>query len=203
MSEPTLAMVVERLTHLEQQLRWWKGLGVLVAVVLGLLVLMGATRGGDAGVVEEVKARRFVLVDQRGVTRRRLLVEEESGYEVAMLEMLEPKNAASTVIAVSAVGAFLTLTSKDGNAGVMLGVPQILGLPKPPSIEIYPLVQLQLNHAKPSLRLADGTGRIRAVLGHNKLEHRQPLTGAVQVQERPISSLTLTDELGKVLWSAP
>jgi hypothetical protein len=38
-SDPILEAVLQLLCHLERQLQWWRGLGLLVMAILGLVVL--------------------------------------------------------------------------------------------------------------------------------------------------------------------
>lgn len=60
MSEPTL---VARLERVERENRRWKAIGLGVMTLMGLALLMGAAR---PGVQDEVRARRFTLVDDEG-----------------------------------------------------------------------------------------------------------------------------------------
>jgi hypothetical protein len=69
MDEPTLITAMQRLERLERESRPWKALGIGAVAVLGLVVLLGAAR---SGVSDEVRARRFVLVEQSGKERAEL-----------------------------------------------------------------------------------------------------------------------------------
>lgn len=63
MQEPITDVVFRRLERLERtNRRWQHGMG-LVAVCFGLVVLLGAVPSKKAQVPEEVRAKRFVLVD--------------------------------------------------------------------------------------------------------------------------------------------
>jgi hypothetical protein len=59
-SEPTL---VTRLERVERENRRWKVIGLGVMTLMGLALLMGAAK---PGVQDEVRARRFTLVDDKG-----------------------------------------------------------------------------------------------------------------------------------------
>src|SRR5688500_4825233 len=43
--EPPVETGLQRLNHLEHQVRWWYGLGLLVIAVLVLMLALGATKG--------------------------------------------------------------------------------------------------------------------------------------------------------------
>ncbi len=58
-SGPTLE---ERLERVERENRWWRIVGIGALTVLALVLLMGAAR---SGVQEEIRARRFTLVDEK------------------------------------------------------------------------------------------------------------------------------------------
>ncbi len=66
MDEPRLDAFAQRLVRLERENRWWKLVGVGALAMLGLVVLLGARGGEQTRAVEEVRARRFVLVDREG-----------------------------------------------------------------------------------------------------------------------------------------
>jgi len=67
-------------------------------------------------------------------------------------------------------------------------------------------VRLSLFEDKPTLRLYDKKGKLRAVLGSTSLKITRPgmAGGKVETEEkRPESSLVLFDKAGKLIWSAP
>jgi len=63
MNETSMDKLVQRLDRLERENRWLKILGLLVVVALSLSLLTGATKSERSKIVNEVRARRFVLVD--------------------------------------------------------------------------------------------------------------------------------------------
>ncbi|MFQ5829323.1 MAG: hypothetical protein ACE5JD_09240 [Candidatus Methylomirabilia bacterium] len=66
MNEPTLDAVMQRLGRLERELRRWKALGSAALAVLSLLLLVGAT---GVRVPSELRAKRFIMVDETGRLR--------------------------------------------------------------------------------------------------------------------------------------
>lgn len=63
MREPTL---VERLERVERENRFWKVIGISVMTLMAPALLMGATK---PGVQNEIRARRFTLVNDEGKIR--------------------------------------------------------------------------------------------------------------------------------------
>jgi hypothetical protein len=53
MVEPTLETVLQRLSHVERQVRWWKGIGLLAMAMVGLVVLLGAAKGQEKTKADE------------------------------------------------------------------------------------------------------------------------------------------------------
>ena len=54
--------LTQRIERLERKNRWFKGMGLLVLIGLALVFLMGQAYG----VPEEIKASKFLLVDEEG-----------------------------------------------------------------------------------------------------------------------------------------
>ena len=69
MNETNKPEVLQRLDRLERENRRWKVLGCTAFAVLGLIVLVGATGSKGTKVAEEIRARKFVLVDKAGKVR--------------------------------------------------------------------------------------------------------------------------------------
>jgi hypothetical protein len=53
----------QRLDRIERQIRWWRFFGGSIAIVATLLVLFGAR---PSNIVEELRAKRFVIVGPNG-----------------------------------------------------------------------------------------------------------------------------------------
>ncbi|MBI4642119.1 MAG: hypothetical protein HY731_15635 [Candidatus Tectomicrobia bacterium] len=74
MNQPTMDIntLGRRLDRLERENRWWRIFGSVSVVVLGLLLLMGATRSQKGDIPDEIQAKRFVVMDQAGKLRAKL-----------------------------------------------------------------------------------------------------------------------------------
>jgi hypothetical protein len=79
MNEPTLEAVMQRLGNLECEARWWKMLEMTAVVLLGLIVLLGASATHQATVAQEIRAQRIVLVDDEGHEGGKLGVAPDGG----------------------------------------------------------------------------------------------------------------------------
>jgi len=69
MNQAPLGTLVQRLDRLERHLRRWRVLGIVAMIALGLVFLLGATSPKAA---DEIRAKRFVLVDEDGRVRAML-----------------------------------------------------------------------------------------------------------------------------------
>lgn len=101
MSEPTLGILAQRLDRLERVHRRWKIIGSIVGALLALVtalnfvLLVGTARslvralsGADSeeeaeAVEDEVRARRFVLVDEAGAVRAMLAMRPDGSVALA------------------------------------------------------------------------------------------------------------------------
>ncbi len=72
MVEGTMETLTRQLDRVERQNRDWKVLGSVAIALLGLVFLIGATGGKIA---DEIRAKRFVLVDSDGKDRATLSVD--------------------------------------------------------------------------------------------------------------------------------
>src|SRR5215831_2861065 len=55
--------LAKRLDRLEREVRWWRATGGIVVAVATLALLIGAT---NTSVPNEIRAKRFVVVDDKG-----------------------------------------------------------------------------------------------------------------------------------------
>lgn len=56
-------VVMQRLDRMERELRWWRGLSALTVGLLGILVLVSAAPSKPP---DQIRAKRFVVVDKKG-----------------------------------------------------------------------------------------------------------------------------------------
>ena len=61
--------VAERLHRLERANRWWKGLGSSAVAFLGLIFFLGAMNGEETRIADEIRTKRFTIVDDKGQIR--------------------------------------------------------------------------------------------------------------------------------------
>lgn len=164
--------VTQRLNRLERENWWWKVLGVVAVAALGLVVMIGATW---SKVPDEVKARKFVLIGEKGKRRGVWW-----GFDdVSTLDLLN-KDGTEVVLRLSVnplYGAEVSLGRGVGERLVLLAMG---------------------TDGSPYLRLEDKNG-FSAVLGSTNLEQAQ--TGVIE--KRPASSLVFFNKDGKVIWEAP
>lgn len=183
-----------RIARLERE-RWAWRIGI-VAVVAGLLGLGAAA---TPGVVEEVRARKVVVVDAQGKERLSLGTLPDGRAVLVLRDARGKERLELSVLADGSPG--LVFWDAQGAERLALGVPgdfmSWLSLS-----DAQGKVRIRLNVAAdggPVLVLADARGVARTVLGRTVLE-----TIATGVkQERPESSLVFFGPDGKVVWKAP
>ena len=94
----------QELIHVRRDVRRLKAMGWAVVALLGLVALPAAlavSRVFFPAEAAELRARRFVVVDDRGTTRGRLGL---LGGETSVLELADRRGAAQAVIAVRPAG---------------------------------------------------------------------------------------------------
>lgn len=98
--------VEQRVSRLEREVRWWRMLGVLAALVVVALLAMGQASRGRIIRAERVEAQEFVLWDASGKMRARL----GQIYPVTLGE-----------VSLSG-GMGLTLFGSDGAPGITMSI---------------------------------------------------------------------------------
>lgn len=213
MTQITLNTLEQRLDRLEREVRWWKVFGAITAVGLALFILLGAT---TVTLNNEVRAKRFVLVDDNGVTRALLEVKGR----VTSFEMLSESTPRIAMSVSDIGGSYLTVKGRGQHnsvgiytmtdsplvdlqtstkADVVLQVPRDTPDPKLGITLMRTLASLSLADGKPTLSLYDTAGTPRTVIGDTTLQ--VPAVGTTEV--RPTSSVVLVNKEGKVIWKAP
>jgi hypothetical protein len=107
MHVPTLEHILQRLQQVERANVRWRLATVAVSLVLGVVILLGATEGPGTMPVEELRAMRVVLVDGQGRPLGRVGVEADG---TPRLFLTDPNATPRVGLAVTA----------DGRPGVTL-----------------------------------------------------------------------------------
>lgn len=127
MHNASVEEVVGRLNRLERENRVMKWLVVLLAAVVAIIGLVGATLKRTPAAVEEIRARRFVLVDHAGKQRGLWAVFRDTvdletfelkPHDMVALDMRSRGNTAR--IAVSSDSAGFSLSSLTGARSLTL-----------------------------------------------------------------------------------
>lgn len=115
MPESTLDTLTQRLVRLERDVRFWRVLGSITLTALAFITLAGAT---PVPVPDEVRAKRFLVVDAKGEIRGGLALMGDG----AMTLTLTASNGLSgaTVTADPGGGATLVFTDNNGRRRTVL-----------------------------------------------------------------------------------
>jgi len=196
MSEPTMQTVMERLDRLERELRWWKRLGGASAVGLALIIVLGAT---GAGVPDEIRARRFVVVASDGRSLGRLGTSPDGSPELALYD---PKGIERAILVLSqGAEPMLHLRNEDNTLGATIRVDHITletksahGLGTSASMTSDALGSPGIRLSKP-----DGDATLSFVLGgpHLALSHGSKQRAVVGLDLDGSPEIALSDEAGK------
>jgi hypothetical protein len=195
-----LEQVLARLTRLERENRYWKALGIVAVGILGLILLLGASKHKETvPVADELRARQFVLVGERGNVLGRLgalphgsmgFALYDAGTRTRALLAVDADGASSlSLVGRHGKGSLLLKAENDGAAGIRLFDQQ---WKTRVSLGIWP-------DGSPFLQLADRDGKNRAILGYSELV----VNATGELIERPESSLILLNGNRTVIWRAP
>ncbi|MFQ5691936.1 MAG: hypothetical protein ACE5IM_02680 [Nitrospinota bacterium] len=109
-----------RLDRLERESRRWRALGIAAVAVLGLVALLGAK---GTRVADEVRARRFVVVDREGRVRAALAVVVKEDVEKGLgLALYDADGNRRASLGVSRDGANVLLKDAGGRTRIALAV---------------------------------------------------------------------------------
>jgi len=194
---------LERLEHeLMNMKRRYRRLLVVTGLVAAVMaaVLIATKVGGpvvafaETGIADEVKARRFVLVDEQGDTRALLAVLEDG----PALFLIDPQGTPRAMLAILEDGPTLSLTDPQGTPLAMLDVSEGVSALSLIDPQRTPRATLAVLEDGPTLLFTDLQGQNRAVLGTGSTT-----TSDGRKTTYPESSLRLYKPDGTVLWMTP
>jgi len=119
MNKRHLCTLTQRLNRLERENRWWKLVGFVTVAALGVIVLMGATQ---SKVADEVRARKFVVVDNEGRVRGTLGMKKPFSFlglsdePTALLELADSDQKLRVQLRGSGGGAGLDFFDSRGRS---------------------------------------------------------------------------------------
>jgi hypothetical protein len=195
--------------------------------MLGLALLMGTSTGKSAKTADEVRAKRFILIDEDGRQRAMLGIEtimdnpqapgstvlrfyDEKGQSRLSHSLAPGGSASMGIMSVDGRSKALLIGGtdiqrigffdKNGSALAQLavGADGSSNLLLRDSTGVRAALDVEAD-GSPALRLYDTNGKTRVVLGATTLKDGQKEI----VEQRPASSLVLLDKNEKVLWKVP
>ena len=99
MTDATEETLRHRLACLERTVARWRLIGWTAVVLLGLLVLLGASTRTGRTAVAEVFARELILVDRTQTPRASMTIGKDGGPSVLLLDQQSKVRAGLTVLA--------------------------------------------------------------------------------------------------------
>jgi hypothetical protein len=181
-NEPTLDVMLQRLVHLERQARRGKMLIGILLLLLGLVVILGATRGQERTIAEEIWAQRFVVADKTG----KIVGLLSSGSADVGLSLVDRAGRTRLTMDVGADGEpTIVLSSARQNHMVTLASGAVLVSDQ----EGRTRVSLSARgRGAPLVMLSDSAGQTRISLG--LAENGEP-------------NIVFSDKDAKTIWRAP
>jgi hypothetical protein len=210
MNELSLDTMKHRLNRLEREVHRWKVSAALSAVGLALIVLTGAV---PISPQKEIRAQRFIIVDDDGIeratleskaglTRFTMLSESSSKIEMAVGSrsggsfLTVRGNGTHNSVGIWAIESPFIALETSSSAQILLQTPRDTPDPKLGITLMRTLASLSLTDGKPNLSMYDAAGNARNVMGYVSLENTATGT-TIQTSE---SALTLFGKDGKVIW---
>lgn len=118
MGEPTLDMLTRRLDRLERENRRWKVLGTIAWTALTFVSLAAAN---PVAVSDEVRAKRFLVIDGKGDVRGGLALLADGTMTLTLTASTASKNVSgATLSSELAGGATLVFTDNTGKRRTVL-----------------------------------------------------------------------------------
>ena len=190
--------ICRRLTRLERSNRRWKLLAASALALLGMALLLGA-KGATTPVVDELRARAFLLVDEQGAPLARL---GRLPHGALGLGFYDDGRRSRILLSVNEDGtSSLNLFSKGGRSGALLSASRTGGASlrlldgnwkNRATVATWP-------NGSPFLRFADHNGRDRILLGSTELK----VTPSGELVERSAPRVLFFDADESILWQAP
>ena len=118
MTDATEETLRHRLARLERTVARWRRIGWTAVVLLGLIVLLGASTRAGRTAVAEVFARELILVDRTQAPRASLTIATDGGPSLLLLDQQNKVRAGLTVLADGRPS--LGLRDAEGQSRVVL-----------------------------------------------------------------------------------
>jgi len=121
MTDASQETVTQRLDRLEREVHRWKTLVSLSVALLSLGFLLGAVGDRGAGVSDEIRARRFLLVDTHGKVRAGLSVGSDGSVALALADADEKTRAGLAVLVDGSPRLRFSDKQEKARAGLSVG----------------------------------------------------------------------------------
>lgn len=195
--ERQISAIVRRLERLEGERRRWQAVAMLTAVILGMLLLIGA--GSETSIPREIQARAFVLVDRDGTPLARLGLLPHGAWGLGFYDQGKKSRI---VLSVEGDGSSsLSLFGKDGKGSMLLNASGS-GAASLRLVDTNWKTRTTLAtwpDGSPFLQLLDRAGKDRVLLRYTEVS----ATTTGELIKRPGPSLLFFDQEEAVVWHAP
>ncbi len=100
MNEPTMETLARRLDRVEREIRRWRCVAVVAGGLLALVGLVGVAKPDTTSVPDEIRAKRFVLVDEAGRARAKLSMDSVTyrGQPAPELRFLDEEDRRNVIL---------------------------------------------------------------------------------------------------------
>jgi hypothetical protein len=181
-NEPTFHEMLQRLVHLERQARRGKMLIGILLLLLGLVVILGATRSPERTIADEIWAERFVIADKTG----KIVGLLGSGSADVGLSLVDRAGRTRLMMTVGADGEpTILLSSARQDHTLTLGSGAVIVSDQEGRTRLSLSARGQ---GGPGVMLWDSAGRVRMTLG-------------LAESEEP--GIRFSDKAEKTTWRAP
>jgi hypothetical protein len=179
MNDHAMDSVMQRLARLERAQRRWKLVGSAALTVLGFVILLGAAKRQEVNIADAIWARQFVLADGNGKVRGVLRESNEQGGAIHLMDQKGETRLLASVSETS--GPTINLVNANETVTMGLGTDTIFLGPKAGfSVQIK-----EDGRAFLSLKNPPGKSGVNFIAGDGR------------------ATISLRDEAGRIVWSAP